>query len=352
DLIHDLRDHRVDLARHDARSRLLSRKVDLAEPGLRARGQQPQVVADLRQLDRVALEGRGKGHERAGVTRGLDEVGRRDEIQPRDRPQMAQDRRGVAGMGGDAGADRRRPHVDLEQERGVLGQTGVIVAEGRGEAVELLAKGHRNRILQLGPSYLEHVVELIRLAEERATEKVELVQHRTEREREADLDRGRVDVVGRLAAVGVVDRREVSVVPLGAPRHLESDVGDDLVGVHVGRGAGPALDHADDELVVELAVDHPLRGRVDEVCALGVENPDLLVRPGACLLDHGQASHQVGIDRDRTLRDREVLLGAKRVHPPVRVGGNLLAPQGVGLGTSQGRRIGGHGHILVGGGEQ
>ena len=41
--------------------------------------QQPQVVADLRQLDRDALQHARELHERAAVLRRLDEIGRGDE---------------------------------------------------------------------------------------------------------------------------------------------------------------------------------------------------------------------------------------------------------------------------------
>ena len=74
-------------------------------------------------------------------------------------------------------------------------------------------------------------------------------------EQQADVQRGRVDVVGRLRRVDVVVRVAVLVLALRVAQQLERAVGDHLVGVHVGRGAGAALDHVDDELLVQLAVD-------------------------------------------------------------------------------------------------
>ena len=59
DLVDDLRNDRIDLARHDAGARLHRRQVDLAQAGARAAGQQPQVVAGLGELDRHALEHAG-----------------------------------------------------------------------------------------------------------------------------------------------------------------------------------------------------------------------------------------------------------------------------------------------------
>ena len=207
DLVDDLRDDRIDLAGHDARAGLTRRQVDLAETGLRAAGEQPQVVADLRELDGVALQRRGERHEGPGVARGFDEVDGGFEVEPADLPQVAEDGRRVVGVGGDARADRRRAHVDLEQQVGVLGETVVVLAEGRREAVELLPEGHRHRVLELGAADLQHVMEFDGLVEEGEPQQVQLFEEAAEGEREPDLDGRRVDVVRRLTAVGVIDGR-------------------------------------------------------------------------------------------------------------------------------------------------
>src|SRR5581483_12167456 len=59
-----------------------------------------------------------------------------------------------------------------------------------------------------------------------------------------DVDRGGEDVVGRLAGVDVV------VGVDGPAQPLARQGGDHLVGVHVGRGAGPGLEDVDWEVVV------------------------------------------------------------------------------------------------------
>ena len=86
---------------------------DLAEARLRARRQQPQVVADLRELDRGALQRAGQRHEDAGVGGGLDQVGRGLLRDAGDVLEVLAHRLGVARVGGDAGADRGGAHVDL-----------------------------------------------------------------------------------------------------------------------------------------------------------------------------------------------------------------------------------------------
>ena len=78
-------------------------------------------------------------------------------------------------------------------------------------------------------------------------------------EDDRDLDRGRVDVVGRLAQVDVLVGVDVVVLALLVAEQLERPIGDDLVGVHVRGSAGAALEHIDHKLIVELASDDFIR---------------------------------------------------------------------------------------------
>ena len=71
---------------------------------------------------------------------------------------------------------------------------------------------------------------------------------------------------------------------------LEREVRDHLVGVHVGRGAGAALDHVDDELIVELAArSMSSQAQDDRVGTLFVEHAELDVGARGSLLDAAQA---------------------------------------------------------------
>jgi hypothetical protein len=63
-LVDDLGDNRIDLARHYRAARLRRRQVDLVKTRPRPGRQQPQVVADLRDHDRGALERPGELDER------------------------------------------------------------------------------------------------------------------------------------------------------------------------------------------------------------------------------------------------------------------------------------------------
>ena len=114
DLVDDLGDDGVDLARHDRRSGLHRRQIDLAETGSRPGRQEPKVVADLGQLHRAAFEHAGELDERTDVLGGLDQVGGRDDVDSGDRGEMCTRVPRVAWVGVQAGADGGATQVDLE----------------------------------------------------------------------------------------------------------------------------------------------------------------------------------------------------------------------------------------------
>ena len=91
----------------------------------------------------------------------------------------------------------------------------------------------------------------------------------------------------------------------------EAAIGDDLVGVHVRRGAGPALDDVHNELVVQRPAPDLGAGFDDRIGSLVVEQTQLAVGHGRRLFDAGQRDDQLGQCADRLTRDREVLDGAK-----------------------------------------
>ena len=142
------------------------------------------------------------------VTSGMPVISRRWRADPRR----------VVGMRGDAGADRRRAHVDLADQPGRLGQPLLVLAEHQRVGAELLAEGHRHRVLQLGAADLQHVGELDGLLGEGAAQH----GHRSRQPLDAapggELQRRRIDVVGRLAQVDVLVRVQARVVAARARR--------------------------------------------------------------------------------------------------------------------------------------
>ena len=122
-------------------------------------------------------------------------------------------------------------------------------------AAELLTEGHGHGVHEVRAARLDDVGELRLLAAQREREVLER-RHEVEHggRRRGDAQRARERVVARLAGVDVVVGMHVEAA--GEVR----DPRDDLVDVHVRRGAGPGLEDVDGELVVVLAV-RDLTGR-------------------------------------------------------------------------------------------
>ncbi len=195
---------------------------------------------------------------------------------------------GEARIGGDPRADRRGAHVDLVEPRDDFGQPVFVFFEGVGESRELLAERHGDGILKLRAPDLQDVRELATLCGERGGEQPVLVEQPLDAEHHREFDRGRVDVVRRLRTVDVVDRAEVLVGAERMAELLKPEVGDHLVGVHVGARAGAALDHADHELVVVLPRGDALARRVDHVGLRRVEHAEVFVGARRRLLHAGE----------------------------------------------------------------
>jgi hypothetical protein len=109
---------------------------------------------------------------------------------------------------------------------------------------------------------------------------------------------------------------------------FQRPVGDHFIGVHVGRGAGAALDDVDNELLMPLAVDDFLAGGDDGAGALGVEQAELQVGLGGGLLDLGQGANQVRVDGNRNTGDVEIFQRAQRMDAVIgRTGDFAVAEQ-------------------------
>ena len=144
-----------------------------------------------------------------------------------------------------------------------------------------------------------------------------------------DVHRGREGVVGGLAAVDVVVGMHRRLAAALAAEQLVGAAGDHLVGVHVGLGARAGLPDHERELVVELAVDHLLRGLADRLGELGIELAEPHVDPGRRELDDAERADQRR--RHALAADLEVLQRALGLGAPVAVGLDLDRAERVGL---------------------
>ncbi|MNZ69560.1 hypothetical protein D3C78_878640 [compost metagenome] len=151
------------------------------------------------------------------------------------------------------------------------------------------------------------MVEFLTFGSEGLDQAVEAGQQGVVTQQQAQADRGRVGVVGRLRHVHVVVRVQVLVLALLVAHGLQRDVGDYFVGVHVGRSTSTALNHVDHELLVVVAADQAGASLADG-SVLGIAQvTQLTVGVGSSLLDHGQGHNQFRVVRQRNAGEVEVV---------------------------------------------
>ena len=135
------------------------------------------------------------------------------------------------------------------------------------------------------------------------------------------MDGCRDDVVGRLAFVYVVVRVNGVAGSKLSAEGFDGDVGDDLVGVHVGRRARAGLEDVDHEGIVEFAVDDSLGGRDDGGGTFGVEGFKIEVDLGGALFDLSDGPDEGATEAE--VADGEVEFGAAGVCAVISICGDV-----------------------------
>ena len=121
-------------------------------------------------------------------------------------------------------------------------------------------------------------------------------------------------------------------------RHLERDVGEDLIGVHVRGCAGAALIPVDEKLIMVLALEYCRSRFLNARQSLWLHRPDVRVCPSGCELYDCPRFHESGIVVDRNSRDLKVLQCTGRLYTVVGICRNRLFPQKVFLDACRSRR--------------
>ena len=109
----------------------------------------------------------------------------------------------------------------------------------------------------------------------------------------------------------------VAVLALFVAQEFQRPVGDHLVGIHVGRRAGAALHHVDDELLLQFPGAQLLAGPDDRVGDRGVEQSQVAVGHRGALLDVGQGADQLRKEVEPHAADVEVLHRAHGLHAEI-----------------------------------
>ena len=166
-------------------------------------------------------------------------------------------------MGVDARADGGAAQRQFAQVLLRGAQPRQAMLDLAGVAAEFLAEPDGRGVLQMGAANFEHVVKFLRLALQRLLQSGQRRDqppfHRLQR---GQMDGRGNDVVARLPAVDVVVGMNQFFAAFAAEQ-LDGPVGDHLIGVHVGRGAGAGLKNVQHKFPVPLSLRHLLGGLGD-----------------------------------------------------------------------------------------
>ena len=322
DLVDDFRNHRIDLARHDGRAGLHGGQADFAKARARTGIQQAEIVTDFRELHGNAFQHTGKRDEGAGIGGRLDQVASRHEFDAGDGGEMADYRFGIVLWRVDAGADGGATEIDLAQQIGEFAQAVDVLAHHDGEGAEFGTQTHGHGIHELGAPHLDHVVEFDGLQQQSLFQRLLAGDQFRATAQNGEPHGGGIDIVGRLRQVHMVVGIDGGIVAARPAQKLQRDVGDDFVGIHVGGGTGPALQHVDHELAVSAAGDDQIAGRDDGRGNVGFQGSEIAVGHGRRLLGEGQRLDQSGIVTKGNAGDGEILDRAGRVDAVIGFGGN------------------------------
>jgi len=261
----------VDLAGHDGATGLVLGELELGKTAARTRAEETNVLSDLE-------EGNCEGVELAvglnnGVVGGerLELVGSGDELGAGHFGDLLSNALGEALEAVEAGTDSGSTLSKHAQTGKSRLDTLDAVLELGNVTRELLTEGQGSGILQVSATNLDDLLELLALGLDGI---LKGDQGRQERLLEVD-DGGNVHdsregVVGGRAHVDVVVGVDGLLAAHGAAQNLNGTVGDDLVGVHVGLGAGAGLPDDQREVVNQLERSNLLSGLLNRLSELGV----------------------------------------------------------------------------------
>ena len=235
---------------------------------------------------------------------------------------------------GEAGADGGAALGQFHQRGQGHLNAGEAVLDLLCVAGKLLAEGERRCVLRMGAANLDDVRPGLGLG---VNGLVQVLECRDQPVHDflgaGHVHGGRECVIGRLGHVHMVVRVDRLLGALFAAQHLDGAVGDDLVGVHVGLGAGSGLPDHEREVVVELAVDDFLRGGDDGLAEVCIHLAERDVGFGGCPLDDAERAD----DGLRLLfpANLEVAERALRLRAPVLRGVHLDGAKGIGFSAGR-----------------
>lgn len=261
----------VDLSRHDGRTGFVLRKAELSETATRTRSEVTDILSNLEQRCGKGVQGARCLGDGIMSSQDFKFVGSSLELGSGKLGDLSSNFHVEALECVQASPDSGTTLGEkTEVRKGVLNALNIAVELGN-ITRKFLTEGKGRSILQVGTTNLDNVVESLNLGLESVTQ---ALQRRKQSALELK-DGGNVHnsgerIVGRSGHVDMVVRVNGLLATLLSSKNLNSAVRDDLVGVHVGLGAGTGLPDNEREVIEELAVGNFSGSLLNGLSNLGV----------------------------------------------------------------------------------
>jgi hypothetical protein len=261
----------VDLAGHDGATGLVLGELELGKTAARTGAEEADVLGDLEEGDCEGVELAVGLDDGVVGGKSLELVGCGDELGAGHLGDLLGNALGEALEAVQASADggsTLSQHAQTGKSR--LDTLNAVLELGN-VARELLTEGQGSGVLQVSATNLDDLLERLALCLDGVLEGNQRRQKRLlQVQNGGDVHDSGECVVGRGAHVDVVVGVDGLLAAHGAAQNLNGAVGDDLVGVHVGLGAGAGLPDDQREVVNELERGNLLGGLLDRLTELGV----------------------------------------------------------------------------------
>jgi hypothetical protein len=261
----------VDLAGHDGATGLVLGELELGKTAARTGAEEADVLGDLEERDCEGVELAVGLDDGVVGGKSLEFVGCGDELGAGHLGDLLGNALGETLEAVQASADggsTLSQHAQTGKSR--LDTLNAVLELGN-VARELLTEGQGSGVLQVSATNLDDLLERLALGLDGVLEGNQGRQKRLlEVQNGGDVHDSGEGVVGGGAHVDVVVGVDGLLAAHGAAQNLNGAVGDDLVGVHVGLGAGAGLPDDQREVVNELERGNLLGGLLDRLAELGV----------------------------------------------------------------------------------
>lgn len=261
----------VDLSRHDRGAGLVLGEDQLAQTATRSRTEVTDILGDLEERASKGVKGTRGLDDRIVSSENLELVGGGLEF-------GASHLGDLGGNGLIKALEGVQTSTDSSSTLSKIAEVGKRVLNALNVAIklgnvagELLTKSKRSSILQMGTTDLDDLLKVLHLHLESIAKALEGRQQSSlELQNSSDVHSSRERVVGGSRHVDVVVGVHRLLRSHLATQDLDGTVRDDLVGVHVGLGAGTSLPNDKREVVHELALGNLGGSLLNSLTNLGV----------------------------------------------------------------------------------